>query len=107
MAERITAENFESNVVGNSLPVLVDFYSDSCVACKKISPVLADYEEEHEGSIAVYKVNTGYDTELSEKYGVQANPTLILFVNGEEKARNVGALSPMALDKFVEGGLNS
>lgn len=105
MAERITAEDFEAKVIGNNLPVLVDFYSDSCVACKKLSPVLADYEEEHEDSIAVYKVNTGYDTELSEKYSVQANPTLILFEGGVEKARNVGALSPIALEKFVEEGL--
>lgn len=105
MAERITAEDFEIKVAQNDLPVLVDFYSDSCVACKKLSPVLADYEEEHEGSIVVYKVNTGYDTELSEKFSVQANPTLILFKDGVEKARNVGALNPVALEKFVEEGL--
>ena len=48
MAERITAQNFEEKINGTELPVLVDFYSDSCVPCKQLSPVLGDLEEEYE-----------------------------------------------------------
>ena len=45
MAARISKEEFEEKVIKNPLPVLVDFYSDSCVACKKLAPVLGGIED--------------------------------------------------------------
>lgn len=45
MAERIGREEFEEKVLKSGLPVLVDFYSDSCMACKKLAPVLSQAEE--------------------------------------------------------------
>ena len=46
MAQRINKDNFEEKVLKNPLPVLVDFYSDSCIPCKQLSPVLGDIEDE-------------------------------------------------------------
>ena len=70
MAQRINKDNFEEKVLKNPLPVLVDFYSDSCIPCKQLSPVLGDIEDEREDTLSVYKVNVNYDMELAEKYDV-------------------------------------
>ncbi len=87
MAERITSADFSEKVLNAELPVLVDFYSDTCVPCRMLSPVLSQLESELGGKLLIYKVNVGYEQELVEKYEVQASPTLIFFKNGEEVAR--------------------
>ena len=63
-------------VLKSDKPVIVDFYSDSCVACKKLAPVLGGIEDDYEDALNVYKVNTNFDAALAEKYEVTANPTL-------------------------------
>ena len=87
MAQRINKDNFEEKVLKSPLPVLVDFYSDSCIPCKQLSPVLGDIEDEREDTLSVYKVNVNYDMELAEKYDVMGVPALRLFVQGEVKGR--------------------
>ena len=87
MAERITSADFSEKVLDAELPVLVDFYSDTCVPCRMLSPVLSQLESELGGNLLIYKVNVGYEQELVEKYEVQASPTLIFFKNGEEVSR--------------------
>ena len=102
MAQRINKDNFEEKVLKSPLPVLVDFYSDSCVACKKLAPVLGNAEDDYEDKIKVYKVNTNFDAELAEQYEVQANPTLIFFQNGQAKDRKTGALKQAELNSWIE-----
>ena len=105
MAARITEAEFEEKVLKSEKPVIVDFYSDSCVPCKKLAPVLGQAEDDYEDKLVVYKVNSNFDTALAEKYGVQANPTLIFFAAGEEKDRSVGALNPMQLNEWIDKNL--
>lgn len=107
MAVRVSKADFEEKVLKEALPVLVDFYSDSCVACKKLAPVLGNAEDDYEDKIKVYKikvykVNTNFDVELAEQYEVQSNPTLILFKDGQEKDRKVGALKQADLNSWIE-----
>ncbi|MBR2176452.1 MAG: thioredoxin [Clostridia bacterium] len=92
MAVRINADSFEAEVLQSDIPVLADFYSDSCVPCKRLSPVLAEVEEEYTDSIKVVKININFDTELAERYEVQAAPTLILYKDGKEADRLRGAI---------------
>lgn len=105
MAERITRNNFEEKVLKNELPVLVDFYSDSCVPCKMLAPVLGELEEERGNQLAVYKVNVNFDAELAEHYGVMGVPTLMLFSRGEIKGKRTGALKRDALTEWVDESL--
>lgn len=107
MAERINKDNFEEKVIRSSIPVLVDFYSDSCVPCKMLSPVLGDLEEEREGKLAVYKVNVNYEAELVERYSVMGAPTLILFSEGEVIGKKMGAQKKDALTEWIDGQLSS
>lgn len=91
MAERIGRKEFEEKVLKSGLPVLVDFYSDSCIACKKLAPALGQAEELLGERFSFYKVNTDYEAELVEKYNILSRPTLIVFINGQEAERKTGA----------------
>lgn len=102
MAERIGKEEFEEKVLRSNLPVLVDFYSDSCIACKKLAPVLSQSEEQLEGSFHFYKVNTNYEEELSEKYEILSRPTLMVFINGQEADRKTGVLKHQELIDWLK-----
>ena len=91
MPARISNTEFDSEVLGSELPVLADFYSDSCIPCKRMSPILSQLEAEYADKIKIVKINTNFEKELVEKYSIQAAPTLILFKNGEEVSRIRGA----------------
>ena len=101
MAARINQENFEAEVLKAELPVLADFYSDSCVPCKRLSPIISQLESERSDSLKVVKVNINFDTELAEKYEVQAAPTLILFKNGEEIDRLIGSVKKTEIIELI------
>ena len=105
MAARIGKSDFEEKVLQSDRPVIVDFYSDSCVACKKLSPLLGDVEDDYEDRLYVYKVNTNFDGELAEEYDVTANPTLLFVKDGVVKDRSVGAVKPAELTAWVEKNL--
>ena len=87
MAERIKLQDFDEKVLNSSLPVLVDFYSDSCVPCKRLAPVLGTVEDEKAGSLVVYKVNINFDADAAQKYDVSAAPTLVLFKDGRREGQ--------------------
>ena len=90
MPARISKEDFEREVLAASVPVLVDFYSDSCVPCKMLSPLLSQLEEEYAGKVKIVKVNANFEEELTEQYGIFAAPTLIVFKDGKETVRRTG-----------------
>ena len=92
MAVRVNADNFEELVLREEKPVLVDFYSDTCIPCKMLAGTLGDVEEEYEEKIKIYKVNVNFDADLAGNYGIMAAPTLVLFYGGEEKGRLKGAV---------------
>lgn len=102
MAVRVSAENFEAEVLQADKAVLVDFYSDSCVPCKRMSPVLADIEDDNADNLKVVKININFDSELAEKYDVQAVPTLVFFKDGAEEARLVGAVKKSAIQDTID-----
>ena len=105
MAARISKDDFEEKVLKSPIPVIVDFYSDSCIACKMLAPVLGGIEDDYEDQISVYKVNTNFDQELAGEYGIMSNPTLILYKNGEALDRKVGAQTADVLKAWVEENL--
>ena len=78
------------------------FYSDSCIACKKLAPVLGDVEDDYEGKLYVYKVNTNFDKELAKEYQIAANPTLLFVKNAEVLDRKIGAHTLAELKTWVE-----
>lgn len=102
MYVRVNAESFEAEVLNSKLPVLADFYSDSCVPCKRLSPVLAEIEEQYADRINIAKININFDAELAEKYEVRAAPTLIFFKDGQETERLIGAVKKSEITEIIE-----
>ncbi|MGN0503170.1 MAG: thioredoxin [Ruminococcus sp.] len=106
MALRVNEDNFEAEVLQSEIPVLADFYSDSCVPCKRLSPVLAEIEEELSDSLRVVKININFDSALAEKYEVLSAPTLILFKNGNEAEMVSGAVKKAEILELINKGDN-
>ncbi len=102
MAARIYIDNFKDKVIDSPIPVLVEFYSDSCVACKKLAPVLCEIEEDYEGKISVFKVNTNYDQVLAQKFNIKSNPTLVLFKEGVDVDKQIGAKEYYDLSDWID-----
>ena len=102
MAERIGKDVFEEKVLKNDLPVLVEFYSDSCIACKKLASVLGQAEALLANRFRIYKVNTNYETGLTEEYEILSRPTLIFFRDGQEVQRKTGALKIRELVDWLD-----
>ena len=98
---QITPENFDS-IVNDSLPVLVDFWAPWCGPCRSLSPIVDEVADELAGKLDVAKCNVDDNKDLAMKYGVMSIPTLIVFKNGEEIDRSVGALPKARLQALLE-----
>lgn len=87
----ITPENFDQTLTSD-LPVLVDFWAPWCGPCRALAPVIGEVADELAGRAVVAKCNVDENQEIAMKYGVMSIPTLVLFKNGEEAHRMVGAM---------------
>ena len=96
----ITKANFESEVLNSDIPVLADFWAAWCGPCKMLSPVLAEIAQEYEGKIKVAKINIDEEGELAVKYGIMSIPTVLLFENGQETKRFIGAKEKDQIAEF-------
>lgn len=105
MADRVTKDNFKAEVLESKAPVLVEFYSDSCIPCKQMSPILGDIEDDYEEQLKVVKVNVNFDAELAETYSVMASPTILFFKDGEEMNRIRGLVKKQELEEAVKAVL--
>ncbi|MDR3183687.1 MAG: thioredoxin [Planctomycetaceae bacterium] len=85
----LTAGTFDA-VINKDTPVLVDFWSPTCVPCRMLVPVLEEIAEEYEGDIAVAKVNAAEHAPLAVKYGIDMLPTLLFFHQGRVVNRMTG-----------------
>ena len=101
MAKRVNTEEFESEVLQSELPVVVEFYSDSCIPCKQLSPILGGIEDDYEDQLKVVKVNVNFDDDLAQKYEVAASPTLLFFRSGKEVDRIRGLVKRPALEEKI------
>ncbi len=98
---RLEGDDFERSVVGAEAPVLVDFYADWCGPCKMMAPVLDEFARRHAGSILVAKLDTDRWPDVASRFGIRGIPTLILFVDGAEAARETGAVPAGRLEELL------
>ena len=92
--QKLNQNNF-NNAIANGT-TLVDFYADWCEPCRMVSPIVDEIAEER-SDITVGKVNVDDENALAMKYGVMSIPTLIVFKDGQEKTRIVGARPKAAI----------
>ncbi len=93
-------EGFEK-ALEQGAPMLVDFWADWCGPCRMLAPTIDKLADKFDGRVAVGKVNVDEEGELAQRYGVMSIPTVVLFKDGKEVERVVGAQPQGALEKLV------
>ena len=95
---------FQREVVDRSaqLPVVVDFWAEWCGPCRTLAPIVETIAEQYGDAARVVKLNVDDNPETAREFGVMSIPTLILFKDGQEKARVVGARGKEAILREIE-----
>lgn len=83
------------------VPVLVDFYADWCGPCKMMAPVLDQFARKHAGEVIVAKLDTDHNPDAAAVHGIRGIPTLVLFKEGAEVDRQVGAVPGAYLENML------
>ena len=99
-------ESFDDEIVA-SVPVLVDFWAPWCGPCRIVSPVVERVGREQAGALKVVKLNVDEAPKISERYGIRGIPLLMIFRNGAEVDRLVGAAPYERLRDWVAPHLDS
>lgn len=97
---KVTADNFEDEVVKSNGTVVADFNADWCVPCRMLAPVLEDFAEEHK-NVKVVSINIDEEDELAEEYDVSSIPCLVFFKDGVEFDRSVGFRQKEDIEELV------
>lgn len=97
----VTDADFDRTIKGSSVPVLVDFHADWCGPCKMMAPALDDFARQHMGEVLVLKLDTDAQPMAPARLGIRGIPTLIVFENGQESRRHVGAAQLPQLEELV------
>ncbi len=87
----VTDADFEAEVLGSDLPVLVEFTADWCGPCRQLAPVLRDIAAEEDGRLRVVQLDVDRNPQTTVAYGVLSMPTLMVFREGEPVRSMVGA----------------
>lgn len=95
---KLTSQNFSAET--SSGTVLVDFWAETCGPCRMMGPILDKIASEHP-EYKIGKVDVAAEGELASRFGISAIPTFILFKNGKEAARSVGAIPEGAVIEFL------
>ena len=101
MADVVTEQTFEQEVLKSETPVLVDFWAEWCGPCHAVSPVLERIAEERQGELRLVKVNIDEEQGLAMRYGIASIPTMVLFKNGEPAQVAIGAQPKGALERSL------
>ena len=98
----ITDDNFSSEVLESTEPVLVDFWAPWCGPCRQLTPIVEELAAENAGSVKVTKLNVDEASKTAQEFGISSIPTLLLFKNGEVQQRVVGVKPKTQLQELLD-----
>lgn len=103
----VASAEFDEVIANSSLPVLVDLWAPWCGPCRAVAPALEHLAAERAGSLRIAKVNVDDEPAVSQRLGVQGIPTMVLFRDGVEAGRQVGALPANSIAQWIDTTLAS
>ncbi len=102
----LSTQSFQSEVLQSSEPVLVDFWATWCGPCLRLGPIVEELAKDNAGKLKIAKLDIDQAADLAAEWGVSSIPTLILFKNGQEQDRILGAVPKSQLQAMVNKHLN-
>src|ERR671918_1199897 len=103
----VSDSSFEQDVLKSERPVLVDFWAAWCAPCRMLAPTVEAVAEKYASNARVVKLNVDHNPSVSQRYGIKGIPTLILFKDGKEEERVVGATSKEAIARMIDKHVSS
>jgi len=100
MVDKTTDATFDQDVLKASGPVVVDFWAEWCGPCRMIGPVLEEMAGDYP-DVKFVKLNVDENPQTAAKYGIQSIPTLMIFKNGQEASRQIGAAPKQKLEQWI------
>ena len=98
----VTKDTFEREVLKNKLPVLVDFWAPWCGPCRIVSPILGKLSAEYQNKLKFTKLNVDDNQEIAVQYDIRGIPCLVIFENGSEIDRIIGAYPEPELRRKID-----
>ena len=98
----VTDDNFDTEVLKSSKPIVVDFWAEWCGPCKQIGPTLEEISDEMKDQVVIAKHNIDLEPNIPTKYGIKGIPTMLLFKSGELKATKVGATTKSNIIAWIK-----
>ena len=102
----VSDATFKAEVLDSKEPVMVDFFAEWCGPCKAMAPALDQIASEMKGKVKIAKIDVDANPQITQKYGIQAMPTLLIFKGGEIVSKQVGALTQKKrLEDWIKGAV--
>jgi thioredoxin 2 len=98
----LTSANFGKHITNSDVPVVVDFWAPWCGPCQTMAPAFAQAAQQLEPDYRLVKVDTEAEQVLGAQYGIRSIPTIAIFKNGKEIARQAGAMSVEDIKRWVQ-----
>ena len=104
--KNVGTAGWDTEVLGSGKPVLVDLWAAWCAPCRVVGPIVDEISAERE-DLDVFKLDVDANPEIAVRYGINSIPTLLVFRDGEEVGRIVGALPRARIEHQIDGALGA
>jgi len=98
----LRADTFRQHINRNDIPVVVDFWAPWCGPCKMMTPAFEQAARQLEPRVRLAKLNTEMEQTIASQYNIRSIPTLAIFRNGQELARQAGAMGAPDIIRWVQ-----
>lgn len=100
MAFAFNDENSKPEIESGK-PVVIDFWAEWCIPCKKIAPIIDELAEQYEGRVKIGKYNVEESSDVATEFGIRSIPTILFFHDGKLVDKNVGSISKSNLEEKI------